>query len=251
MKESYRGICNICENEQVFHKNHRSLREGYACDVCRSSLRYRGQAEAVIELFSTEASRTLGELCQEPAFQNTSIYEPGTIGPFRKYFVFFDNYIQSFYWDDVSPGDYRAGVQCQDLEQLTYKDKRFDLVITSDILEHVRHPWQSFSEIFRVLRPGGHHIFSIPVTHPIPHKSVYRVDTRSDEDVYLLERRYHSAPSVDGKSRGKSLVYTDFGQDVVDHLDRIGFETKLWVPKENGTDIHRLVTFVSQKPKSG
>ena len=250
MDNCYKGTCNICGTEQTFEKAHRSLREGYQCSVCKSSLRYRGQATAIINAFSQKSAKTLQELCEEPHFQEISIYEPGTIGPFRKHFATFDNYIQSFFWGDVRPGAYREGIQCQNLEKLTYESERFDLAITSDILEHVRRPFDAFSEIFRILNPGGYHIFSIPITLPGPSKSVYRVDTTGDEDVFLMEKRFHSAPSVDGKSRGKSLVYMDFGRDIVEQLDEIGFKTELLSPEERSdADVHRLITFVSRKPQ--
>lgn len=248
MDNGYEGICNICGTEQTFKKVHRSLREGYQCAVCKSSLRYRGQATAILSAFSQENAKTLRALCDEPYFKTISIYEPGTIGPFRKHFAPLDNYTQSFYWEDVLPGAYKEGVQCQNLEKLTYSSNRFDLTVTSDILEHVRRPFQAFSEIFRILKPGGYHIFSIPITLPGTEKSVYRVDTTGEEDIFLMEKHFHSAPSVDGKSRGKSLVYVDFGRDIVEKLKDIGFKTELLSPRESGTDTHRLITFVSMKP---
>src|SRR5262249_25600166 len=37
-----------------------------------------------------------------------------------------------------------------------------DLVVTSDVFEHVLDPARGFSKIARTLRPGGAHVFTVP-----------------------------------------------------------------------------------------
>ena len=119
----------------------------------------------------------------------------------------------------------REGVQCQDLMHLTYEDDSFDLVLSSDIFEHVRKPFAGFQEVNRVLKPGGFHIFSIPFDYPMPVETVYRVDTSGPEDEFILPKRYHSAPMG-----GKSLVYTDLGEDMVEIMAGAGIDLKMESP---------------------
>jgi tetratricopeptide (TPR) repeat protein/glycosyltransferase involved in cell wall biosynthesis len=246
---SYDDTCNFCGEQQTFYKNHNSLREGYQCCNCKSSLRYRGQAEAIIQIFAKPNITLLKDLAQDRGFQQLSIYEPGVIGPFRKYFSNCSNYVNSYFWSDVTPGDYKDGLQCQNLENLTYDSDRFDLVITSDIMEYIRHPWQAFQEIWRVLKPGGYHIFSIPVQVPMREKTFYRVDTSGDQDIHLVEARYHSAPKPQG-GRQESLVYVDFGEDLIEELEKMNYQVTVLSPDyQANCDIHRLITFVSKKPK--
>lgn len=246
-EQKYHGVCNLCGTKQTFYKKYRSLREGYECSNCKASLRYRGQASAILKVFGKSRYNYFPDLCNDQDFRSLSIYEPGVIGPFRKYFSNFNKYQNSYFWSEVSPGDYRDGLQCQNLENLTYENDLFDLVITSDIMEHLRHPWDAFNEIWRVLKPGGYHIFSIPVQMPMKQKTFYRVDTSSDKDVHLVEQRYHSAPNPKG-GRQKSLVYVDFGQDIVEKLEYIGYQVDLLSPDyQENCDIHRLITFVTKK----
>jgi len=40
-------------------------------------------------------------------------------------------------FDDVVPGGFRDGVQCQDAQRLTYGDAAFDLVTSTEVFEHV------------------------------------------------------------------------------------------------------------------
>ena len=106
----------------------------------------------------------------------------------------------------------------------------------------MRHPWQAFKEVLRVLKSGGYHIFTIPVQDPVRHKTVYRVDTSGDRDIHLMEERYHIAGDGD-----KSLVYTEFGKDIVARLEAIGFEIELLKLKNTDSELQKIVTFVTRK----
>jgi SAM-dependent methyltransferase len=62
--------------------------------------------------------------------------------------------------------DYEArssNLQIQgDGQSLPFGDQSFNTVISIDVLEHVRHPWKMFTEIKRVLVPGGRLILITP-----------------------------------------------------------------------------------------
>ncbi len=45
---------------------------------------------------------------------------------------------------------------------LSYQDNYFDLIISSEVIEHVGQPDQMIREMFRVLAPGGHVIMTFP-----------------------------------------------------------------------------------------
>ena len=239
----YDRNCSVCGFVGYFHRNPEvaSIRENFRCNNCGASLRYREQARVILAFYSRQESRNIEELVKERAFRKLSIYEPGLIGQFRKHFRTLDNYATSYFWNDVPIGEYNEGVQCQDLMRLQYDDASFDLVVTSDIFEHVRRPFEGFLEINRVLKPGGMHIFSIPVQHPMRPKTVFRVDTSGDDDVFILPPHYHGAPKG-----GKSLVYADFGSDIVETMNQNGIELRLDPPAWSGnmesvTD--RMITF--------
>jgi SAM-dependent methyltransferase len=238
MLESTFSKCTLCGWEGSFNRNHNGIREGYCCGKCKASLRYREQTRFIVEKYSKLPNhQSLNELTKTADFSDLAIYEPGIIGPFRKYFNKLKKYENSYYWPNINPGESHNNVVCQDLENLTYTDNTFDMVITSDILEHVRHPSIAFGEIFRVLKPGGCHIFTVPILWPLTQNTLTRVDTSTNEDVHIVPPHYHSSP-VD---KDGSLVYTDFGMDILQMLDGLGFDTEY-------RGISYNITFCSQKP---
>jgi DNA-directed RNA polymerase subunit RPC12/RpoP len=241
LDDSYIGVCSVCGSDEVFVREHRSLREGYRCPACGSSNRYRGQADALLHVYGAEFT-SVRELAVSDRFAQLRIYEPGMSSPFRRYCSHIADYATSFYWPDVAPGASRNGMRCQNLEALTFPDESFDLLISSDIFEHVRRPWVAFEEAHRVLARNGVHVFSIPAQEPLRERTRYRVDTTGDDDVLLDEAVYHG-----NGAGGRSLVYVDYGRDIVDHLAKIGFDLELRQPVVGTPTSMRLMTFIARK----
>jgi SAM-dependent methyltransferase len=238
----YADLCTVCGTRARFRRDGYSIRETYQCPRCRGSLRYREQAAVLVQLFSRHGAATLAQLAREDHFRGLRIYEPGLVGPFRQYLRPLPRYQDSYYWPDVARGEVRDGVRCEDMMALTFPDQSFDLIITSDIMEHVRRPLVAFQELRRILAPGGVHVFSIPVVHPMPRRSVSRVDTSSDVDVHVLPPHYHGAPLG-----GRSLVYTDFGADIVDQLRDVGLPTTIVRTRSAIEELQSMLTFYSVK----
>jgi SAM-dependent methyltransferase len=49
-----------------------------------------------------------------------------------------------------------------DAIEIPYEDCKFDIVISDNVIEHVEHPSKVFSEVYRVLKPGGQFLFKTP-----------------------------------------------------------------------------------------
>jgi SAM-dependent methyltransferase len=223
IEEAVEGACSVCGEWGRFVHGERPIRESYPCPACGATLRYRHQAGVLLSLYAREGSRCLRELAGEQAFSALAIYEPGIIGPFRRLFAGLPSYTTSYYWPDVAPGELHEGVRCEDLHALTFAGESFDLVISSDIFEHVRRPLLAFAEVRRVLRPGGRHVFTVPLKWPVTERTVPRVDVGGPEDVHLLPPVYHGSP----RDPQGSLVYNDFGTDLVQTLAALGLATRI------------------------
>lgn len=184
---SYRDYCNICEDTTAFIETDKWLRDNYICSRCKSIPRNRALIETLNMVIPSWKSLTLHEFSACGS----------TLNYMKRKCV---NYTYSHYFLNIKHGDYFNGIRCEDLEDLTFKDNTFDLVITQDVFEHVNDPYKCFSEISRVLKPSGYHIFTVP-----HYKSNNFTTSRT-----FKEDMYHGNP-IDSKG---SLVTYDYGTDL-------------------------------------
>ncbi|HTW28649.1 MAG TPA: class I SAM-dependent methyltransferase [Acetobacteraceae bacterium] len=234
--------CRICGWEGRFRQTDRRVRETFACRRCRGTLRYRAQAWALLHAVADDRFASLEALAGAGWLAGRSVFEPGQSGPLRPYLAKAGHYVASVYRPGRRSGDTDDGVLCQDLTRTSFGDAGFDLVVTSDVMEHVRRPDDAWAEIRRILRPGGWHVFSIPLTAPMPPASVVRVDTTGDDDRPILPPVYHG----DGAD-GRSLVYTDFGADLLDRLAALDLPTQALAYPSDDPLCASVLSFVSQR----
>jgi ubiquinone/menaquinone biosynthesis C-methylase UbiE len=146
------------------------------------------------------------------------------MGPIYEIFSRSPHFTWSEYFEEVTPGTFGpSGVRCEDVQQLTFKDNTFDLIISQDVFEHVPDPKRGFREIFRVLKPGGYHVFTVPFDRNTP-KSVTRAIIGTTKELkHILDPIHHGDPI---RSEG-ALVFSDFGRDLIDTLNSTGFEVEI------------------------
>jgi SAM-dependent methyltransferase len=59
--------------------------------------------------------------------------------------------------DLTYPGDNRTNIQIiSPLHNIPQPDDSFDCILNIAIMEHVENPYEIMSELYRVLKPGGH-----------------------------------------------------------------------------------------------
>lgn len=239
------GMCNVCGEFTFFlipnFKETDHARESMFCVGCMSISRKRHVAKVILGIFApqfnslVQAKSELSKLSIYSTVSNDALQR--ILGESNS------NYVCSEFFSDLMEGEVRDSVYCQNLERLTFADKQFDFVITEDVLEHVRHPETAFKEIHRVLKPNGYHIFTIPFY--VDKKTVERVDTKTETDIYRLAPDYH------GDAWGnKVLVYTDWGYDIFDKLDKLGFSTSISMSGYSDATLYGIadsIVFFSQK----
>jgi SAM-dependent methyltransferase len=90
----------------------------------------------------------------------------------QPYYPFFADLAVQYDGHDLEPG---AGIKyVSPAEALEAPDCSYDLVLCTQVLEHVRHPQTVLSEIARVLTPGGHLFLTTHGVYPFhPHPVDY------------------------------------------------------------------------------
>ena len=131
----------------------------------------------------------------------------------------------SEYVEGARGGDVRAGVRCEDVQALTYADASFDLVTHTEVLEHVADDARAFAELYRVLRPGGWMLFSVPLRAG---PTLERARLRDGAIEHVVEPSYHGDPYRAG---ARILAFRDYGADIVARVAAAGFaEVELRAP---------------------
>lgn len=204
------GKCNLC-NGPIIKIN--STQFGQRCIFCRSTPIHRALGLAFADI------RGRGAL---PA--DAAVYEMSSRGAFFNYLSKqYKNLQYSEYYDDVEPGAYKAGVQCQDVQRLTFGDASFDVVTSTEVFEHVPDDIKGYREVYRVLKPGGHLVFTVPLADT--DKTVERAVLKEDGSIeHLLPPEYHG-----DRIRGSNgvLAFRTYGADIVDRLNSVGFSASI------------------------
>jgi hypothetical protein len=109
------------------------------------------------------------------------------------------------------------GIRNEDAEQLSFADSSIDLFISCDVYEHINSPEKGFAEISRTLRPGGQAILTFPMD-PSLEMNCRRAELTRDGVRHTMPAVYHGNPL----SRSGSLVFTDFGWEVLEQMTAAG-----------------------------
>lgn len=124
-----------------------------------------------------------------------------------------------FLGTELAGGTIRDGIRHEDIERLSFETDSYDFVVSNDVLEHVNDPLAALREIKRVLRPGGIALLTFPFDTN-REKSERRAELQGGKVGFILPPVYHGNPISD---KG-SLVFTDFGWDILDVFRDAGFE---------------------------
>lgn len=200
-----RSYCPQCNRERYFLQLNNS-EIAIRCLSCRGSLITLSLIGVIKDI--------VGDLT------NKSVYELSARGVFVEYLKRVCGALTcSEFFDDVEVGGYKEGVICQDVQQLTFKSKSFDICTSLEVFEHVPHDDQGFSEIHRVLNDNGIFIFTVPID--LQSNTLERAMIGQDGEIeHLAEPEYHVDPL---RSHSSILAFRTYGIDIVDRLIRAGF----------------------------
>jgi len=202
----HNGWCPICEKEATFVAKHKWFRDHLLCSGCGSIPRERALFKVIKDYY--------------PNYRDLVIHEtsPGGRGASIKLGKECVHYTASQYFPNIKPGSiHPSGYRCENLECLTFPDNFFDVFVSQDVMEHIFDPEKAFKEIARVLKPGGAHIFTVPIINKARKSERWASMGMNGEITYHHEAEYHGNP-VDAKG---ALVTMHWGYDIASFIQEV------------------------------
>jgi SAM-dependent methyltransferase len=204
------GYCSTCNQEVTFVAKNDWLRDHFLCSKCGSIPRERVLMQTIEQFY--------------PNWRDLIIHEtsPGNRGASVRLAQECKGYIPSQFFSDQKLGSDHNGMKCENLEALTFGEESIDLHISQDVMEHIFHPDKAFQEIARTLKPGGAHIFTVPLVNKMK-VSKLRAKLADDGSIEYIEKPIYHGNPIDPQG---SLVTMDWGYDIAKYIfDKTGLFT--------------------------
>lgn len=200
------SYCPICAHRQPMIRLAQN-EMGVRCVSCRSSAVTMSIASVLRELV--------------PDLDKKVVYELSARGPLNRFLSQNAKSLSSSeFFEDVPIGSYKGGVQCQDVQRLTFESNCFDVCTSTEVFEHVPDDRKAFREMSRVLRRAGLLLFTVPLSGAAV--TLERaVLGEQGQVVHLLSPEYHVDPV---RRDAPILAFRNYGEDIVQRLLAQGFE---------------------------
>ena len=192
------GYCTICSKPARFVVSSDVLRENLVCPHDSCIGRYRAVTAALAFEYFGDGRRDLDETIHALAEQRKRVYLTETNTSIYRRFAalmpadLFE--VSEFLGDEFMPGERVAGVRHENLEHTSFEDAAFDLILTSEVMEHVPDALQAEREIVRLLRPGGRYAFTVPLDPYGPDDIILSEKRPDGTIVHFGEPVYHGDP---------------------------------------------------------
>ena len=228
---SHRFDCPVCGRNETplydfpdlqLRREHRIgvLRETLQCRHCFASMRQRCLALALLDHLNERWSTHIASVSELAAhgLGGLRILDSDNFSPMSTLLSGVPGYTRCSYLPDrpwgteIAPGYFNI-----DLQRIDFPSESFDVVLTSDVMEHVRDCDVAHAQIHRVLKPGGAYVFNVPYAEE-SEGDIRLVDTSSGKDIFLCAPHYHGDPLTGG-----ILAYRIFGRELIRKLEDLGF----------------------------
>ena len=112
----------------------------------------------------------------------------------RKFLTDSNLVFSGYFGGQHQSGDFVNGVRHEDLIATSFPSDYFDVIVTSEVMEHIPDAHQAETEIVRILRPGGSYVFTVPLDPFGEVDTVLAELDASGNIVFHVPAVYHADP---------------------------------------------------------
>lgn len=187
------------------------LRESQFCPYCRNSTRTRILAQTIINKFPVKGIDCLSGWIYKMKKKDFAVAEINSCGNLHPILKKLPGLAYSEYPSSrLLPKTYYflKRTRKEDITNLSYSNNSFDLVLHSDVLEHIPDIKKTLDETRRILKPKGVCLFTAPYIPNRKTRQCAKIDKKTGKILYL------KAPSFHGlDTRRDNMVLWEFGKD--------------------------------------
>lgn len=192
------GYCNLANQPTTFAVTDPNLRENVIAAVSGSGARHRIVACGLSLALFESPLVSLSATAEVINARRMRILLTETTTPFHHAFKALISpellTTSEYFGPEYRSGDTVGGVRHEDLQSLSFANDSLELLITSDVMEHVPDALAAEREIVRVLRPGGIYCFTVPL-HAYAEADLVLANAQPDGSItYFADPIYHGDP---------------------------------------------------------
>ncbi|AMM51865.1 hypothetical protein TH61_12715 [Rufibacter sp. DG15C] len=205
------GFDNITGQDTFFEINSPNLRESVISKNSRCTNRVRQLVIALAKLNNEQETSSLEYLLQKH-YLDKRILLLESHSPFASIFKHYCNkynielYATEYLSFTASSGEIINETLHVDIQNTHFPEEYFDLIVHTDVFEHVPDALLGEKEVARILKVGGAVIFTVPFDHDGSEDSLY-AELKNNEILYYKPPVYHEDPVSES---GKCLVFRIF-----------------------------------------
>jgi SAM-dependent methyltransferase len=170
--------------------------QGVHCIACGNNLRALALADALLKHFQYKG--TLKKFVESKAFSVLKLLEINEAGRLNATL-------------NKMPQHQLASYPDYNMMDMSFNDNCFDVIVHSDTLEHVSDPILAMSECYRLLKPEGICVFTVPI-----------ITGRQSRSRHGMPPSYHGSG---GEVSQDMMVHYEFGSDIWEFVVQAGFRS--------------------------
>jgi len=223
-----KGFCNISGRATEFVVSSGNLRESLVSTVSSSINRHRQLICALSMAIFGDPRTSLAAIAAYINQKRWKVYiaeANSVLSDFLKRNLKPELFVCSEYFgSDHQSGQMVNGILHEDLQRTSFADETFDIIITSEVLEHVPDALAAEKELMRILKSNGIYCFTVPFLPIGEHDEILADVDEHGQIRHFAEPQYHGDPIRPDKG---ILVYRLFSfNDLKQRFESMGHEFK-------------------------